>query len=92
MYILIIVLIISIILLISVILGIFVFVKVRTRRLLDNAGFSGMNLGDIIKEAKLEDQEVPKSLSSMDSIYLSNIREDFPDLNINPSVSDNKVT
>ena len=83
MYILIIALIISIILLISVILGIFIYIKIKARKLLDNVGYSGMDLGNIIKEARFEDQEVPKSLSSMDSIYLTNIREDFPSLNIN---------
>lgn len=74
---------IGVIILIVFVVGLIIYVKVKTRNILDKAGFSGMNLGDIIKEAKLEDQEVPKSLSSMDSIYLSNIREDFPDLNIN---------
>ena len=36
-----------------------------------------------IEAAELEDQEVPKSLSSMDSIYLEQIKRDFPDVNIN---------
>lgn len=41
------------------------------------------NLKEIIRDAKLEDFEVPKSLSSMDSVYLEQIRKDFPDMNIN---------
>ncbi len=41
------------------------------------------NLKEIIRDAKLEDFETPKSLSSMDSIYLEQIRKDFPDMNIN---------
>lgn len=36
-----------------------------------------------IEAAQIEDQEVPKSLSSMDSIYLEQINRDFPDVNIN---------
>ena len=36
-----------------------------------------------IEAAQIEDQEVPKSLSSMDSIYLEQIHRDFPDVNIN---------
>ena len=36
-----------------------------------------------IEAAEIEDQEVPKSLSSMDSIYLEQIKRDFPDVNIN---------
>lgn len=55
----------------------------RIRRILDKFGFAGMNLKEVIDEAKLEDQEVPKSLSSMDSIYLEQIKKDFPDININ---------
>lgn len=83
MYILIIALIIVFILLIVTILGVFAYLKIRTRRFLDDAGFAGMSLGEVIQEAKLEDQEVPKSLSSMDSIYLENIKRDFPSININ---------
>ena len=83
MYILIIALIVAVVLLIAVIVTIFISVKLKARRLLDSVGFAGMNLGEIINEAKLEDQEVPKSLSSMDSIYLENIKRDFPSININ---------
>ena len=83
MYILIFILIAVVLLLICIILSIFAYLKIKTRRVLDSAGFSGMSLGDVIKEAKLEDQEVPKSLSSMDSIYLENIKRDFPNININ---------
>lgn len=43
----------------------------------------GSNLSDIIKQARLEDEQIPKSLSSMDSIYLSNLLKDFPEININ---------
>lgn len=45
--------------------------------------FGISNIGEIIKDARLEDQELPKSLSSMDSIYLEQIIDDFPELNIN---------
>ncbi len=62
---------------------VYFFAKGKIRRILDKAGFSGMNLGDVIKEARLEDQEEEKSLSSMDSIYLEQIKRDFPDININ---------
>lgn len=43
----------------------------------------GVSFEEIIQSARLEDEEVPKSLSSMDSIYLEQIKKDFPDLNIN---------
>jgi len=55
----------------------------KIRNILDKAGFAGMNLRDVIREARLEDQEEEKSLSSMDSIYLEQIKKDFPDININ---------
>ena len=45
--------------------------------------FGTTDIKNIINEAKLEDQELPKSLSSMDSIYLEQIEKDFPSMNIN---------
>ena len=45
--------------------------------------FFGGNLGEIIKQARIEDEQVPKSLSSMDSIYMEQILKDFPNININ---------
>lgn len=62
---------------------VYFFSKKKIRNILDKAGFTGMNLSDVIKEARLEDQEEVKSLSSMDSIYLEQIKKDFPDININ---------
>ena len=61
----------------------YLYFRYRIRRILDNFGFAGMNIKQIIDEAKLEDQEVPKSLSSMDRIYLEQIKKDFPSININ---------
>lgn len=40
-------------------------------------------LVELIKNERLKDQEEPKSLSSMDSVYLKQIQKDFPDININ---------
>ena len=37
---------------------------------------------ELIKSERIRDQEEPKSLSSMDSIYLAQINKDFPDINI----------
>ena len=45
--------------------------------------FGTTNIKSVIEKSELEDQEVPKSLSSMDSIYLEQIHRDFPDVNIN---------
>lgn len=62
---------------------VYFYFRRRIRSFLDKFGFAGMNIKEVIDEAKIEDQEVPKSLSSMDSIYLEQIKKDFPDININ---------
>lgn len=62
---------------------VYFYFKVKIKLFLNKMGIHNTNLGEIIKEARLEDQELPKSLSSMDSIYLEQIKHDFPDLNIN---------
>jgi len=63
-------------------ISVFVYFKLKLRRLLDDAGFEGQKIGDIIKEARIQDEIEPKSLASMDRIYLSQIKEDFPGINI----------
>ena len=45
--------------------------------------FFGGSLGEIIKQARIEDEQIPKSLSSMDRIYMEQILKDFPNININ---------
>lgn len=45
--------------------------------------YFGSSLKEIIYKARLEDEELPKSLSSMDSIYLELLKRDFPNLNLN---------
>ena len=36
----------------------------------------------MLKNAEMKDETLPKSLSSMDSIYLEQIKRDFPEINI----------
>ena len=69
---------IGVIILIVFICFVYWYLKVKLKKI-----FGISNIGEIIKDAKLEDQELPKSLSSMDSIYLDQINRDFPDVNIN---------
>ena len=73
---------IGVIILIAFVLIAFVYIKLKIRSILNKAGFSGMNLKDVIEEARLEDQEVPKSLASMDRIFLKKIKTDFPEIHI----------
>ena len=63
-------------------LSVFLYFKIKLRKALDSAGFEGKNIGDIIREARLQDEIEPKSLASMDRVYLSQIKEDFPGINI----------
>lgn len=63
-------------------LSVFLYFKIKLRNVLDSAGYQGQNIGDIIREARLQDEIEPKSLASMDRIYLSQIKEDFPGINI----------
>ena len=73
---------IGVIILIVFIVVFYFIIKLKIRSVLDKAGFVGMNLKDIIEEARLEEQENPKSLASMDRIYLKQIQKDFPDINV----------
>lgn len=74
---------IGVIILIVFCLIVYFYFKVSIKNMFRNYGISPMKLSDILKEARLEDQDVPKSLASMDSVYLERIKKDFPDININ---------
>lgn len=69
---------IGVIVFIIFILVCFFYIKWKIRKY-----FGGGSIRNIIQKARLEEEEIPKSLSSMDSIYLENINKDFPDININ---------
>ena len=69
-------LIILVLVLVIVILGYILLYKLK--KFLGVSSISGL-----IKDAKKEDESMPKSLSSLDSLYLTRIKEDFPNLNIN---------
>ena len=45
--------------------------------------FNTPSLKQAIENSKIEDENTQKSISSMESIYLDRIKNDFPDLNIN---------
>ncbi len=74
---------IGVIILIIFIIFLYLFVKFKIKSFLSGLGYSDYNLKDIVESAKLEDQEVPKSLASMDRLYLEQIKRDFPQININ---------
>ena len=69
-------LIILVLVLIILILGYILLYKLKK--------FLGVSsISSLIKDARKEDESMPKSLSSLDSLYLTRIKEDFPNLNIN---------
>ena len=73
----------GVIVLIVFVLGTAIYIKVKIRKTLDEAGYVGQSLADIYRQAKIRQQMEPKSLTSMDSIYLEQVKEDFPSININ---------
>lgn len=72
---------IGVIILVSFITFSYIYIKTKINKVLRTHGLTSIK--DVIEQAKIEDQEVPKSLSSMDSIYMDRILKDFPDININ---------
>lgn len=54
----------------------YIFVKEKLRKMF------GDDLSNIIKTARIENENRPKSLSSMDSVYLTKLLEDFPEIKI----------
>lgn len=57
------------------------FCYIKVKKTLKSYGIN--SLKETIEKAQFEDEETPKSLSSMDSIYLERINKDFPELNVN---------
>ncbi len=73
---------IGVIILILFIVVAFFYIRNYFRKLA-NKYLGTTNVKEILEQAQIEDEELPKSLSSMDSLYLEQIKRDFPELNIN---------
>ena len=73
-----------IVLLILILIIVFIY-KTAKKKLSDflMMNFETSSLSQAIEKSNIEDAETPKSLSSMESIYLPKIKKDFPSLNIN---------
>ena len=62
---------------------IFYFIlKTKIIRFFQRLGFPISQLDDIIRDVRLDEEDTPKSLASMDSIYLKKIEKDFPSIEI----------
>lgn len=72
---------ISLIIILVLILVVIVLGLVLLHKLKKILGVS--SISSIVKHARVEDEEIPKSLSNLDSLYLDKIKEDFPELNLN---------
>lgn len=68
----------GVILLIAFILIVSFYLKWKIRNI-----FGNISIKDIMNTANELEEDTPKSVGSMDSIYLSNLQKDFPTLNIN---------
>ena len=56
--------------------------KAKIIHIFQRLGFPISQLDDIIRDVHLDEEDTPKSLSSMDSIYLRKIEKDFPSIEI----------
>lgn len=82
---------IAIIIIIITIVIITLIIKKKARRFL-NDYFNASSFKEVFENSEREASETPKSVSSLDSIYLSKLKKDFPDLNINELKSDSEKT
>lgn len=67
---------IGVLILIFFIIFCFQYIKIKFKQ------YFKMDISTMLKNAEMEDETLPKSLSSMDSIYLEQIKRDFPEINI----------
>ncbi len=63
-------------------LSLFFIIQLKARRFLKTY-FNASSFKDALENSEIEAMETPKSVSSMDSLYLNKIETDFPNLNMN---------
>ena len=73
---------IGVIILILFLIVFYFILKSKIIRFFQRLGFPISQLDDIIRDARLDEEDTPKSLASMDSIYLKKIEKDFPSIEI----------
>lgn len=69
---------IGVLILIGFILFVYLYIKYKMRKI-----FGNVNFKDLIEQQKILEEVTPKSVGSMDRIYLENLERDFKDININ---------
>lgn len=60
----------------------YIYLKGKIRSFFHQLNFPIGSISDLVKETRLQDEDIPKSLSGMDSLYLDQIKRDFVDLNV----------
>lgn len=73
---------IGIIILISFLLFVYFYFRYKFRKIAKHY-LGTTDIKKVLEKAELENENTPKSLGSMDSIYLENLKHDFKDININ---------
>ncbi len=73
----------SIILILLIVIGMIVKSYLNKGKSFLRQYFGTSDLKEVLRQTKLDEENTPKSLSSMDSIYVPRIKKDFPELNIN---------
>ena len=73
---------IDIIILISFLLFVYFYFRYKFRKIAKHY-LGTTDIKKVLEKAELENENTPKSLGSMDSIYLENLKHDFKDININ---------
>ena len=71
-----------ILVLILLIIGLTLYIKYKVGNFLEEY-FGTRSLKEAIEKSEIADSETPKTVYSMENVYLDRIRKDFPELNIN---------
>ena len=73
---------IGVIILITFLLFVYFYFRYKFRKIAKHY-LGTTDIKKVLEKAELENENTPKSLGSMDSIYLDNLKHDFKDININ---------
>ena len=64
------------------VLSLYFYVRVKTKNFLKEY-FDASSFREAFEKSEYDTRETPKSISSMDSVYLTHLKDDFPGINVN---------
>ncbi|MCI8347308.1 MAG: hypothetical protein HFJ12_05145 [Bacilli bacterium] len=73
---------IGVLILVTFIIILYFVIMIKLKKL-SRKIFGTSDIGKVIQTGEFLDEETPKSLSSLDNLYLDQIKRDFPEMNIN---------